>query len=325
MARALRVVKGEGASLVDIPDAEIGKGEVTIDVAWSSLNYKDSLALAGRPGIVRADRLIAGIDLVGAVSASESPDWVVGDRVLVNGCGLGETHDGGLSEVARVHADWLVRVPDRFSPPQAAAVGTAGYTAALAVLALEAHGAMPGDDAEVLVTGATGGVGGIAILLLAAAGYRVAAATGKTDKHDLLRGLGATTIVDRSELDAAGKPLQSERWAGVVDTIGGPVLASAIAQTRYDGTVAACGNAQSIELSTTVLPFILRGVTLAGINSVLTPRARRLAAWERLDRDLNLSALDELTASIGLGDAIAAADRMLAGETTGRTIVDVRR
>ncbi|MEO5921719.1 MAG: MDR family oxidoreductase [Pseudolysinimonas sp.] len=325
MARALRVTRGEGAAVVaEIPDDEIGEGPVTIDVEWSSLNYKDALAVTGRPGVIRADRLIAGIDLVGTVRESADPAHAPGERVLVNGRGLGETHDGGLAEIARVPGDWPIAVPDRFTARQAAAIGTAGYTAALCVLAL---GGTTGTtyDGEILVTGATGGVGSLAIALLARGGHTVAAVTGKpAGQHDYLRGLGATTIIDRAELESAGKPLQSERWSGAIDTVGGPVLANVLAQTRYGGTVATCGMAGAPEVTASMMPFILRAVSLVGVNSVFTPTAARDAAWRLLDRDLDTDLLDGLTASIGLQDAVAAAERMLAGETTGRTVVDVR-
>jgi acrylyl-CoA reductase (NADPH) len=261
--------------------------------------------------VIRADTLIAGIDLVGTRRDT-------GERVLVNGCGLGETHDGGLATIARVPEEWLVPVPARMSDAQAAAIGTAGYTAALCVLALD------GVDGEVVVTGSTGGVGSIAIALLAVTGRAVAAVTGKAAQHGYLRSLGATAIVDRAELEAPGKPLQSERWAGAVDTVGGAVLANVLSQTRYGGVVAACGLAGAADVTASMMPFILRAVSLIGINSVYTPRERRLAAWDLLDRDLDLDLLDRLTASIGLGDTVAAAQRMIAGETTGRTIVDVR-
>jgi acrylyl-CoA reductase (NADPH) len=307
--RALRATRGADATVVE-EDEPAGDG-VLVDVTFSSLNYKDALAVTGRPGVIRADTLIAGIDLVGTRRDT-------GERVLVNGCGLGETHDGGLATIARVPEEWLVPVPARMSDAQAAAIGTAGYTAALCVLALD------GVDGEVVVTGSTGGVGSIAIALLAVTGRAVAAVTGKAAQHGYLRSLGATAIVDRAELEAPGKPLQSERWAGAVDTVGGAVLANVLSQTRYGGVVAACGLAGAADVTASMMPFILRAVSLIGINSVYTPRERRLAAWDLLDRDLDLDLLDRLTASIGLGDTVAAAQRMIAGETTGRTIVDVR-
>lgn len=310
--RALEVVKGSPAELVTLDESELGDAGVLVDVTHSSLNYKDALALAGRPGVIRADRLIAGIDLVGTRHDT-------GERVLVNGRGLGETHHGGLATVARVPEEWLVPVPERFTDAQAAAVGTAGYTAALCVLALDG---IP--DGPVVVTGATGGVGSIAIALLARAGRQVHAVTGKASAAPQLERLGASRIVDRAELTEPGRPLQSEEWAGGVDTVAGPVLANVLSRIRYGGTVAACGMAASTELTTSIMPFILRGVSLAGVNSVFTPFDVRDAAWRLLDRDLDLDLLDGITASIGLGDARAAADRILAGEVTGRIVVDVR-
>lgn len=309
--RALRATRGSRAEVVE-EDEPAGDG-VLVDVTFSSLNYKDALAVTGRPGVIRADTLIAGIDLVGVRRDT-------GERVLVNGCGLGETHDGGLAEVARVPQEWLVPVPSGMTDEQAAAIGTAGYTAALCVNALDGIG-----DGEIVVTGSTGGVGSIAIALLAAAGHPVAAVTGKAGRHDYLRELGATTIIDRAELEAPGKALQSERWSGAVDTLSGTVLANILSQTRYGGTVTACGLAGATEVTASMMPFILRAVSLVGINSVYTPRERRLAAWTLLDGGLDLGLLDRLTASIGLGDVVATAERMIAGETTGRTIVDVRR
>ena len=310
MVRALQVVKGHAATIVELE--EPGGDGVLVDVTHSSLNYKDALAVTGRPGVIRADKLIAGIDLVGTRRDT-------GERVLVNGCGLGETHDGGLATVARVPEEWLVPVPTRFSDAQAAAIGTAGYTAALCVLAL---GDLTADD-EVVVTGATGGVGSIAIALVAATGASVAAVTGKSAEHDYLARLGASTIVDRADLEQPGKPLQSERWSGAIDTVGGSVLANVLSQTRYGGIVAACGMAASVEVTASMMPFILRAVSLVGVNSVLTPRPLREAAWQLLDDRLDLRLLDALTSSIGLADAVATAERILAGETTGRVVVDV--
>lgn len=313
--RALEVVKGSPAELVELDESRLPDGDdhVLIDVTHSSLNYKDALALAGRPGVIRADRLIAGIDLVGTRRDT-------GERVLVNGRGLGETHDGGLAEVARVPEEWLVPVPERMSDAQAAAIGTAGYTAALCVLALDGIG-----DGPVAVTGATGGVGSIAIMLLARAGREVHAVTGKASARSALEALGATGLVDRADLAEPGKPLQPERWAGVVDAVSGPVLANLLSQTRYGGVVAACGMAADTGLATSIMPFILRAVSLVGVNSVFTPFAVRDAAWQLLDRELDLDLLDGITSSIGLGDAVGEAQRMLAGETTGRIVVEVRR
>jgi acrylyl-CoA reductase (NADPH) len=308
MVHAIEVLTGEQGAVVEIDEGRLTEGDVLVDVTHSSLNYKDALAITGRPGVIRADRLIAGIDLVGTRRDS-------GERVLVCGRGLGETHDGGLSGLARVPADWLVPVPERFTNAQAAAIGTAGFTAALCVRKIA------GTEGPVVVTGSTGGVGSIAIMLLARAGREVAAVTGKASAHGYLRDLGATTIVDREGLEQPGKPLQSEHWGGGIDTAGGTILANVLAQTRYGGTVAACGLASAPEVQASMMPFILRGVTLAGVNSVYTPRAETEAAWALLERDLDTDALDAITASIGLGDAVAEAERMLAGQTTGRIVV----
>lgn len=311
----------------DLDESRFTDGDVAIDVTHSSINYKDGLALTGKPGILRVPELIPGIDVVGTVTDSASEDWNPGDRVLVNGCGLSETHDGGLAQRARLRAEWLVPVPASMTNAQAAAVGTAGFTAMLAVLELERQGALDGDgspDGDLLVTGAAGGVGSIAVALLAARGRRVVASTGRAAEHDYLRELGAAEILDRAELEGSGKPLQSQRFSGAVDTVGGGILANVLAQTQYGGTVAACGNAASGELAMTVYPFILRAVRLSGINSVDTPRPLRLEAWDALARDLDLAVLDAMTETIGLADVLSAAERILAGGVRGRTVVDVR-
>jgi acrylyl-CoA reductase (NADPH) len=332
-------------------DDDLGPGDVLIDVTWSGINYKDGMAMAGDRGVMRASDLIPGIDLVGTIAqidssagsspasnSSSSADYSqgdvgglrVGDAVLVNGWGIGETHNGGLSERARANREWLVPLPAAISPRRAAAIGTAGFTAALCVLALERGGIADtgtGSDlgtGEILVTGASGGVGSIAIALLAAAGHRVVASSGRPEHRDYLLGLGASEVIGRDELEAAGRPLQSQRWAGVIDSVGGQTLATALAQAQYGATVAACGMVGGVELATTVLPFILRGIHLAGINSVECPRELRLAAWERLARDLDLDLLDSLTTEIPLGDAIDAGEQILAGTLHGRTVVNVR-
>lgn len=324
--RALQVTRnGDTAHAVlreDLLDAELGAGDVTVDVDYSGINYKDGLALAGGAGVMRIDPLIPGIDLVGRVATSDSPDWSVGDAVLVNGWGIGETHNGGLSERARVESGWLTPLPSRISARRAAAIGTAGFTAALAVLALERGGLPAG--ADVLVTGASGGVGSIAIALLAAAGHRVIASTGRASQRDYLLGLGAADTIDRASLEDAGRPLQKSRFAGVIDSVGGVTLANALAQTSYGGTVAACGLVGGSDLATTVMPFILRGISLVGINSVECPLPERTAAWARLERDLDLDLLDSLTASVSLEGAIAAGAAILRGELHGRTVVEVR-
>lgn len=307
--------------LVELDDDALMPGDVTVDVEYSSVNYKDGLAMAGRPGVIRSYPLIPGIDLVGTISASDSPLWSVGDRVLLNGCGIGESHYGGLAERARVSGDWLVSLPDAIDAVAAASIGTAGLTAMLAVLELERQGVTDGD---VLVTGAAGGVGSLAIALLNRLGHRVVASTGRPEHEDFLRSLGAAEVVDRAALGLAGAPLQSQRWAAVVDSVGSHTLANALAQTRYGGVVAACGLAQGPELPATVMPFILRAVTLAGINSVQTPNHLRVEAWRRLATDLDLTLLERLTTVVGLADAASVADRILAGRVRGRTVVDVR-
>jgi len=335
MFRALQVTRAEDGSTSaalrhDLTDDELGEGSVTIDVEWSGINYKDGMAVDGNRGVMRTNPLIPGIDLVGTIAAigvdapapaPGVPALSVGDAVLVNGWGIGETHNGGLSERARVNPDWLVPLPASLTAKRAAAIGTAGFTAALSVLALERGGPLDGD---ILVTGATGGVGSIAIALLAAAGHRVIAASGREEHRDYLLSLGAADVISRAELEEAGKPLQKQRWAGVIDSVGGQTLANALAQTNYGGTVAACGMVGGVELPTTVMPFILRGITLAGINSVECPAPLRLAAWERLARDLDVDLLDSMTSTVTLSDAEASAHRIIAGELHGRTVVDVR-
>ncbi|HEY0260192.1 MAG TPA: MDR family oxidoreductase [Lacisediminihabitans sp.] len=323
MFRALRVTREPAAVelLDDLTDEALGDGDVTVDVEYSSLNFKDGLAIAGRPGVAKISPLIPGIDLVGTVAASASPRWAAGDRVILNGWGIGETHNGGLSERARVAADWLVALPEGMTAARAAAIGTAGFTAMLAVLALENAGATDGD---VLVTGAAGGVGSVAVALLAGLGHRVVASTGRPEQGDYLRFLGAADIVDRTSLAEAGKPLQSQRWSGAIDSVGGHTLANVLAQTTYGGTVASCGLAASGDLPTTVMPFILRAVTLTGINSVFAPRALREEAWRRLASDLDPELLDSMTTTIPLAETITAAGRILDGSVRGRTVVDVR-
>jgi acrylyl-CoA reductase (NADPH) len=322
MFRALRVTRHQDSAsteLVTLDDLE-AEGDVTVDVFYSSVNFKDALALTGRPGIITASSLTPGIDLVGTVATSDSPDWAPGDRVIVNGWGMGEKFHGGLSERARVRSEWLVALPTGISASQAAAIGTAGFTSMLSVLALENHGA----SGEVLVTGATGGVGSIAIALLARLGYSVTAATGKTGEFEYLGSLGATTVIDRAELAEPGKALQSQRWGAVIDSAGSHTLANAIAQTTYGGIVTSAGLAQGADLPSTVMPFILRAVTLQGINSVYCPTPLRREAWARLSTDLDLDLLDSLTATVGLADAVTVAERLMQGGGHGRTVVDVR-
>ena len=326
MFRALRMEKSADdavtAGLVELDDVDLMPGDVTIDVEYSGVNFKDGLAITGRPGVIGSYPLIPGIDLVGTVTASDSPLWSAGDRVILNGWGIGEKHHGGLAERARVSGEWLVALPDGVDAERAAAVGTAGLTAMLSVLALERHGI---GDGDVLVTGAAGGVGSVAIALLAKLGHRVVASTGRSEERDYLIGLGAAEVIDRTQLGEQGRPMQSQRWAAVVDSVGSHTLVNAIAQTNYGGVVAACGLAQGPDLPGSVLPFILRAVTLAGINSVYAPRELRVEAWQRLAADLDGAVLDGMTTTVGLSDAVSVAERIMRGRVRGRTVVDVRR
>ena len=297
---------------------------VTIDVAHSTLNYKDALAITGKSPVVRKWPMVPGIDLAGRVSASDDSSWKPGDEVILNGWGVGEGHWGGLAQRARVDGNWLVRRPEAITAADAMTIGTAGYTAMLCVLALERRGVRP-DAGEVLVTGATGGVGSVAVALLASLGFRVVATTGKTAEADYLTTLGAAEILDRATLAAPGKPLQKERWAAVVDSVGSHTLANACASTRYGGTVAACGLAQGMDFPATVAPFILRGVALIGVDSVMAPKALREEAWSRLARDLDRAKLASIGRRIALAEAIGIAPQILAGSVRGRLVVDVNR
>ncbi|MEK8050160.1 MDR family oxidoreductase [Ideonella sp. DXS22W] len=319
--------KTTAAVLKDLDDSALPAFEargVTVDVAYSTVNFKDGLAITGRSPVVRKWPMVPGIDFAGTVSASDDPAWQPGDAVVLNGWGVGESHWGGLAQKARVLGDWLVRLPAGLSPFEAMAIGTAGYTAMLCVLALERQGVKAGDG-EILVTGASGGVGSVAVSLLHRLGHRVVASTGKADEAAYLQGLGAAEVIDRAALSAPGKPLQKERWAGVVDTVGSHTLANACASTRYGGVVTACGLAQGMDLPVTVAPFILRGVSLIGIDSVMAPRAQREAAWARLASDLDRVALQRIAQTIGLAEALEAAPRILAGGVRGRLVVDVNR
>ncbi len=309
-------------SVVDMDEQALMPGEVTVAVDYSTVNYKDALAVTGRAEIIRHFPLIAGIDFAGTVEASAHPGIEVGDRVVVNGWGLSQSHHGGYAQKARVKGEWLVKLPDAFSTRDAMAIGTAGYTAMLCVLALE-HGGLTPSSGDILVTGANGGVGSIAIAILSNLGYRVVASTGRPDEGDYLRGLGAAEIIDRRALSEAGAPVGAEKWAGAVDSVGSHTLANVLAQTRYRGVVAACGLAQGMDLPASVLPFILRNVTLAGIDSVNAPQAVRVEAWARLARDLDLDKLARTTQVVGLAAVPAVAERMLAGQVQGRTVVDV--
>lgn len=312
------------ARLTELNDDQLPSGNVTVKVAYSTLNYKDALAITGRGPVVRSFPMVPGIDLAGTVESSDDPRYKPGDLVLLNGWGVGESHWGGLAQRARLNGDWLIPHPERLSERQTMAVGTAGYTAMLCVMALERHGLKPANG-PVLVTGATGGVGSFAISLLAGAGYTVTAATGKSSEEAYLKSLGATTIIDRAELSALGRPLAKEKWAAVIDSVGSHTLANACASTMSEGLVAACGLAQGMDFPATVAPFILRGVSLLGINSVTQPFERRVEAWERLANQLNLDALSLVTQDISLESAVPAAVDLMDGKIRGRLVVDVNR
>jgi len=311
------------AAVEQIEPTMLGDDPVLVEVHYSGINYKDGMALTGRPGIVRTTPLIGGADLVGTVLESADPRWQPGDEVILNGTGMTETRHGGFSELARVPGDFLVRLPAGLSQARAAAIGTAGYTAALCVLRLEQ--AQVSTEAPIVITGATGGVGSIAVALLSGRGYQVAAISGRVDQYgDYLRGLGASDVLDRREFAEQGRPLQKARFAGAVDTVGGEILANVLAQIQYSGTVAACGLAGSPKLPTSVMPFILRNVTLAGVDSVQTPLPLRQAAWELLATSLDLQLLDSLTQTVTLDETIAAAERLMSAQSHGRIVVDVR-
>ncbi|MDP3132283.1 MAG: MDR family oxidoreductase [Burkholderiaceae bacterium] len=313
---------GYQAKLTQVDPTVLSEGDVTVAVEYSTLNYKDGLAITGKSPVVRRFPMVPGIDFAGTVSSSSHPAWKAGDSVILNGWGVGETHTGGLAEQARVKGDWLIARPSAFSARQAMAIGTAGYTAMLCVMALERHGVKPADG-EILVTGANGGVGSVAIILLATLGYRVVASTGRPEAAEHLKALGASEVMDRATLSAPGKPLGKERWAGVVDTVGSHTLANACATTRYGGVVTACGLAGGMDLPATVAPFILRGVTLAGIDSVMAPLPLRNQAWARLAQDLDTTQLEAVTEEIGLDQAITRASDLMAGQVAGRLVVQV--
>jgi acrylyl-CoA reductase (NADPH) len=321
-ALLLENVDGFKARVAEVDQPPLPQAEVSVLVAYSTLNYKDGLAITNKGPVVRNWPMVAGIDGAGIVTESNHPAWAVGDAVLHNGWGVGETRWGCLAESVQLKGDWLVKLPAAFTPRQAMSIGTAGYTAMLCVLALEDHGVKP-ESGEVLVTGATGGVGSVAIALLGKLGYTVVAATGKASEEAYLKSLGATSIMDRAALAAPGKPFQKERWAGVVDPVGSHTLANALAQTRYGGVVAACGLAQGMDLATTVMPFILRGVTLAGIDSVMAPLAKRQRAWERLAHDLDPALLESMIQEITLEQAIGKAQELMDGKLRGRVVVRI--
>jgi acrylyl-CoA reductase (NADPH) len=327
MFNALLATQPDGQHRVDVTQidtSDLANTGVLIKVDYSTINYKDALAVTASAPIIRKYPLVPGIDLAGTVEESDDPMWNVGDSVVVNGWGMGEGHSGGLAQYARVPASFLVKLPQNMTTRQAMAIGTAGYTAALCVDALEAQGVTP-DQGTVLVTGASGGVGSVAVALLAARGFSVAASTGKADAANYLTHLGASTIIDRHTLSAAGKPLQAEQWAGVVDAVGGNTLANACAQTRYGGVVTACGLAESAGLPATVMPFILRSVVLRGVDSVMAPAEPRLSAWARLARDMDLSLLETMITEISLSEVCDAAPNVLAGKIKGRLLVNVNR
>ncbi len=310
------------AGIKTLDDDNLPEGDVTVRVDYSTINYKDGLAITGKAPVVRKFPLVAGIDFAGTVENSSHAAWQAGDRVVLNGWGVGETHSGGLAQRARVKGDWLVALPAGLSTRQAMAIGTAGYTAMLCVMALERHGVAPGAG-DVLVTGANGGVGGVAIALLSKLGFRVVASTGRTEETAALKALGAAEVIDRAELSSPGKPMAKERWAAVVDSVGSHTLANACAGTQYGGAVAACGLAQGMDFPGSVAPFILRGITLYGIDSVMAPKALREQAWQRLAKDLDVARLDRMVREIGLSDAIGAGADILAGRIRGRVVVNV--
>ena len=315
--------KVQSLDWTDVDEGDLMEGDVTVAVSHSTVNYKDGLALTGSSPVVRRWPMIPGIDFAGTVRESSASGIAAGDEVVLNGWGVGETHLGGYAELARIPGGWLVPKPGAFTAAQTMAVGTAGYTAMLCVLALEDHGVTP-ERGPVLVTGAAGGVGSIAVSLLSRLGYEVQASTGRAaEEGDYLRSLGASEIVDRSELSEPGRPMGKERWAGAVDSVGSHTLANVLAQTRYGGTVAACGLASGMDLPASVAPFILRGVTLAGVDSVMAPRERRLQAWDRLAEDLDPAALDTLTTTRPLADAPQLATEILAGQVRGRVVLTV--
>ena len=327
MFNAIRIDKddaGYRATLAAIDESALPEGDVLVRVSHSTLNYKDALAITGKAPVVRKFPMVPGIDLAGEVETSSHPDYKPGDRVVLNGWGVGETHWGGLAQKARLKGDWLIPLPDRFTPQQAMSIGTAGYTAMLCVLALERHGVKPGDG-EIVVTGAAGGVGSVAISILAKLGYTVVAVTGRPEDAGYFTGLGAAGILPRAEFSAPGKPLGKERWAGAIDVVGSHTLANICATTRYGGVVAACGLAAGMDFPATVAPFILRGVTLAGIDSVMRPRADRLEAWARLTADLDLDKLGAIGREVALSEAIPVAAELLEGRVRGRVVVDVNR
>lgn len=325
MFKAIVIDKPDDAqtvALTEIDETQLPEGDVLVDVAYSTLNYKDALALTGSAPIIRKYPLTPGIDFSGIVADSAHPDFKPGDRVVLNGWGVGEKHSGGLAEKARVKGDWLVALPDGMSLRDAMIVGTAGYTAMLCVRALENHGVTP-ESGEIVVTGAAGGVGSVAIALLAAKGYQVAAVTGRPDEEAYLKGLGATSILPRADLEGKVRPLSAERWAAGIDVVGSTMLANLLSGIKYRGIVAACGLAGGMDLPSSVAPFILRGVTLAGIDSVMCPKTERIAAWQQLASDLDMAKLQDMAVEVGFEDVIATAPKFLEGQVRGRVLVPI--
>lgn len=316
--------QGYRATHQALDEAQLPEGDVTIDVAYSTLNYKDGLAITGLGPVVRTFPLVAGIDLAGTVTQSSHPRFKAGDAVVLNGWGVGEKHWGGLAQKARLSGDWLIPLPEGITPRQAMAIGTAGYTAMLCVQALQKQGVTP-EQGDILVTGASGGVGSFAIMLLNRLGYRVVASTGHLDEADYLRTLGASEVIDRAQFSEPGRPLQKERWAGAVDTVGSHTLANVCASLKYQGTVAACGLAQGMDLPASVAPFILRSITLAGVDSVMRPYADRVSAWQALAQTVDFSLIDTICTEIGLADVADTAHTLMTGNIRGRVIVDVNR
>ena len=327
MFKCLQVDKDEHGyrtSCTQIDEDNLSQGNVLVKVLYSTLNYKDALAITGKAPVIRSFPMIPGIDFSGIVEHSESNEFKVGDKVLLNGFGVGEKHMGGLAQKAKVNSDWLIPLPESISPLQAMSIGTAGYTAMLCILALEKNGITP-KDGKVLVTGATGGVGSFAVKLLSLMGYSVVASTGSSEQHDYLTNLGATEIIDRAELSAPGKPLMKEQWAAAIDSVGSHTLANVCASIKYGGAVAACGLAQGMDLPASVAPFILRGVSLLGIDSVMRPRADRIEAWKKLAELLPATEMQSIAEVISLEQSIEAASKLLNGDITGRVVVDVNR
>jgi acrylyl-CoA reductase (NADPH) len=324
--RAIRIARsdaGQSVEFADLSDADLMEGDVTVAIEYSTVNYKDGLAITGKAPVIRTFPLIPGIDFAGEVTDSTHPGFMAGDKVILNGWGVGESHHGGFAGRARVRGDWLVKVPDGLDTGRAMAIGTAGYTAMLCVMALEEQGVKP-DGGEVLVTGASGGVGSVAIALLAKLGYTVAASTGRMTESDYLKQLGAASLIARDELTGPVKMLAKTRWAGAVDAVGSTTLANVLSQVQYGGTVAACGLAQGMDLPTSVAPFILRAVKLIGIDSVMCPMARRSQAWQRLSTDLDLAKLDAMTSHVKLDEVPGVAEDIIAGKVRGRVVVDIQ-